>query len=479
MKNKKVVSSILWKLFERIGTQLVQFCLQLILARLLLPEDYGIISLTTVFIAIATTFVEGGFNLALLQKKDSDKEDFSSVFTISLCIALIMYIIILIFSPLIGQFFSVAMLSSILPVLAISLIIGAFTSLQSTYLVKKMEFKKIFYSGIVSLIISGLLGIYLAVNEFGVWSLVIQQITQRFVLMCMLLKLSEWKPIPHIDIKRTKQLFSFGWKICLSNVINTIYLNIYNLAIGRIYSDRIMGLYTRADQFPHIIAQNVSTAVQTVMLPVMAEVQDDIERLKTIVRNTIKYGCYIMFPLMMGMSAVAMPMVLLLLGENWIEIVPLVQILCFMYMFYPIHVANLQGINAMGRSDIYLKIEIVKKVIGIGILIITVQHGIIYMVIGMLCSNIISSFINALPNIRLLKYTLKEQATDILPSLLCSTIMYVALMLLPISSGVLIFDLLIYIIIGISIYVLISMLLKLEQAFYIISLVMAKIRKGG
>ncbi|MDU1278878.1 MAG: lipopolysaccharide biosynthesis protein [Clostridium sp.] len=475
--NKKIVMrSLLWKLMERTGVQGVQFILQIILARLLTPNDYGIISLITIFIALANVFIQSGFNTALIQKKDTTEEDFSSVFYLSLLVAGILYIILFISSPYIAKFYGIKELIPVLRVLSIILFFGAINSIQNAVVSRTMNFRKLFTSSIFSAIISGVIGIILAYLGFGVWALVAQQIINQISITIILWFTLKWRPRLVFSITRIGSLFSYGWKLLVSSLIDTLYMNLRSLIVGKVYTSEMLAFYNRGDQFPQIIVSNINGSIQSVMLPTLSLEQDNKKRVKELVRRSIVTSSFLLFPLMIGLAVIAEPLIKILLTEKWLSCVPFMQIFCLTYALWPIHTANLQAINALGRSDIYLKLEIIKKIVGTTILIISMFYGVYAIAIGGLLSGVISSFINSYPNLRLLDYSYKEQIKDIIPSLLLSIIMggIVYSILFFYMSPYL--TLIIQILVGAIVYISLAKLFKLECYEYLINTVKSLLR---
>jgi O-antigen/teichoic acid export membrane protein len=464
----QVISSLIWKLAERGGTQGISFIVSIILARLLSPEDYGIIALITIFIAIANVFVQSGFNTALIQKKNTDESDFSSVFYLSLFIALILYILLYFTAPRIADFYDNEQLVSILRVLSITLIFGAFNSIQNAYLARKMMFKKLFFCSLGSIIISGTIGIATAYSGWGVWALVAQNITSQMSVTIILWFTVKWRPTLMFSLKRVKSLFSYGSKLLASSLINTLYLNLRSLIIGKIYNPVMLGYYNKGQQFPNLIITNIDGSIQSVMLPALSAHQDNQKRVKEMMRRTIVSSSFLIFPMMIGMAVVAEPIVKVVLTEKWLPAVPFLQIFCISYMLYPIHTANLQAINAIGRSDMFLKLEIIKKVFGLAILSISLQYGVYAIALGEVISGIIASFINAHPNRQFLDYSIKEQVIDIMPSLLISLVMGGVVYLFNFLGFSTLKILFLQIFSGIIIYVGLARIFKIESFIYLL-----------
>lgn len=465
-----VISSLLWKLMERGGTQGIQFLVQIMLARLLTPQQFGTIAIVTVFTSLASVFVEGGLNTALIQKKEVDEIEFSSVFYLSLGISTFIYILIFFFSPFIASFYDDPILVPILRVLSLTLFFGAFNSIQNAYIARHMMFKKLFISSLGATLVSGTLGIITAYLGYGVWALVVQQLTNQITIALILFFVVDWRPKLVFSISRVEKLFSFGWKLLASNLLNILYLNLRTLIIGRIYAPSVLGYYNGGEQFPKTIVSNINGSMQSVMLPTMSAYQTNKNYVKNVVRRTIVTSSFLIFPMMFGMVVIANPLIEIVLTEKWIPAVPFLQIFALSYSLMPIHTANLQAINALGRSDIFLRLEVVKKIIGIIILFSSIPFGVYYIAIGMLLSNIISSFINAYPNKKLLNYGYTEQLKDIFPSLFLSVMMAIIVNLFNYSSLTPWTLLTIQIVVGAVLYFSFAKIFRLESLEYLIEI---------
>lgn len=473
MNNKhskeSVLASLFWKLLERGGTQGIQFIVQIILARLLAPEQFGVIAIVMVFINLAQVFVQSGFSTALIQKKDTDDEDFSSIFYLSLIIALLLYIIIFFTAPSISVFYREPMLSPMLRVLSLILFTGALNSVQNAYVARNLMFKKLFKSSVGAIVISGILGVTAAYMGMGVWALVIQQLSNQISISIIMWFTVNWRPKLVFSFKKVKKLFSFGWKLLASSLLNVLYLEIRTLFIGRIYSSSALGFYNRGEQFPKLIVNNIDGSIQSVMLPTLSAYQDNKIRAKEIMRRSIVTSSFLVFPMMIGMAVVAEPLVVIVLTEKWLPAVPFLQIFCLSYALVPIHTANLQAINAMGRSDIFLKLEMIKKTVGLIILGISLPLGVYAIAIGQLFSGIISTFINAYPNKKLLNYSYKDQLRDIFPSFFIALIMGVVVYVfnyLNLGEGKI---LLLQLLTGSLIYMGLAKIFKIDSFDYLIN----------
>jgi len=407
---------------ERGGTQGIQLIVQIVLARLLLPEDYGIIALSTIFIALANVFFQRGFNTALIQKKDANEIDFSSVFYLSLFVAGILYIVLFFAAPSMASFYGESQLIPVLRVLSVTLFLGAFNSIQNAVIARRMQFKKLFFSSLGAILISGTVGIVMAYAGFGVWALVGQQITNKLLVTMILWFTVKWRPRLLFSFEGVKGLFSYGWKLLISSLIDTLYTNLRSLIIGKMYSSDMLAFYDRGKLFPTLIVENINGSISSILFPVLSANQDDRNRVKGIVRRSIVTSSFVIFPAMIGLAVCAEPLVKILLTDKWLPCVPFLQIYCVSYALWPIHTANLQAINALGRSDISLKLEIIKKVFGLAILGVTIFYGVYAIALGEIISGLISTVINAYPNRKLFNYSYKEQLKDIISLLLLSLV---------------------------------------------------------
>ncbi|MBQ8311250.1 MAG: lipopolysaccharide biosynthesis protein [Clostridia bacterium] len=474
MSNEKNISnSFLWKLLERFGVQGSQFILQIILARLLDPAHYGVLSIMIVFTTLANVFIQGGLNTALIQNKDVDEDDYSTVFWVSLTLAGVLYAVIFFTAPLIGAFYEMPDLVSPLRVLALMLFPGAFNSVQLAKVSREMQFRKIFVSNVGAIVVSGGVGIAIALLGGGLWALVAQSMLNVFVA-CVIMRFTVRLRLRlFCNFKRLRVLFAFGWKLLVSNLIDTLYQDIRSLVIGKKYDSATLGYYNRGKQFPQLIINSINSAVQSVMLPAMSSEQDDREKVKAMMRNSITLSAYVIFPMMAGLAGVATPLVRLLLTDKWLPCVPYMQIYCFILAFYPVHSCNLQAINAMGRSDIFLKLELIKKSMGLVMLVIAVfcfDSPIVIALSGVI-TTLINCFVNAYPNKKLIGYSYFEQMRDILPSLAASLLMLCAVLvvgLLPLHSAIV---LVLQIITGGAVYVAVSVISKMSSFMTILTMV--------
>ncbi|MDT2863444.1 MAG: lipopolysaccharide biosynthesis protein [Anaerovoracaceae bacterium] len=471
------LKNFIWRFAERCGAQLVTFIVSIVLARILAPEDYGQIALITVFTTIMQVFVDSGLGTALIQKKDANDLDFSSVFYFNFVICLVLYVVMFVAAPFIAGFYGDSSLTPIIRVISLTIIISGVKGIQQSYVSRNMLFKRFFYSTLGGTIFSAFLGIALAYTGFGVWAIVAQQLSNTAIDTLILWLTVKWRPKRMFSWRRLKGLLSFGWKMLASSLLDTVYNNVQSLIIGKMYSSSDLAYYVQGQKFPNVIVTNINTSIDSVLLPTMASAQDDADRVKSMTRRAIKTSTYIMAPLMMGLAFCAEPIVGLVLTDKWLPCVPFLRIFCITYMFYPIHTANLNAIKAMGRSDLFLKLEIVKKVVGIALLLSTMWFGVMAMAYSLLISSVLSQIINSWPNRKLLRYGYLEQLKDILPGIALAVLMGYCVNLVGLFHLTNIVTLLIQIPLGAVIHIVSSALLHLESFEYMRNLIRPMIKK--
>lgn len=470
---KQITGGLFWKLMERFGVQASQFVLQIVLARLLDPEHYGVLSMMVIFTTLANVFIQRGFNTALIQNKDVTEEDYSSVFWVTMLIAVFLYVVLFISAPFIAQFYNMPDLVSPFRVLCLVLFPGALNSIQLAKISRKMDFKKVFRSNVAAILVSGIVGIILAFGGAGLWALVAQNFLNVAVACIVMWFTVKWRPKLICNLNRIKVLFAYGWKLLVSGLLDTLYQDLRSLVIGRKYDSGTLGYYNRGKQFPQFIINAVNTSVQSVMLPAMASEQENLGKVKSMMRNSIRISSYIIFPLMAGLAGVAEPLVDLLLTDKWLPCVPYMQIYCFTLAFYPVHSCNLQAINAVGRSDIFLRLEIIKKSYGLIALIIATVFFKSPIAIAMtgVITTFISCFVNAMPNKKLVGYSYFEQMKDIIPSFAASVTMLLGVLAISLLNLNAITTIAIQIVVGIAIYLLISIVFSLAPYKLVMSIV--------
>lgn len=418
---QKTINGLLWSSVDNFVNQIVGFIVGIILARLLSPKEFGLIGMTTVFIAISSVLINSGFMQALIRKQDCSNKDYSTVFFFNLFVSLILYLVIFLASPLISVFFNEVELTYIIRVVSLGLIIESITIIQSTILNKRVDFKLQAKISLISITISGVFGILLAYGGFGVWSLVYRNLLSQIIRSFLLWIWNKWRPTLEFSKTSFKELFSFGSKLMINGVIDTIYNNVYYLIIGKYFSAKELGYYTRADMFKNLPAQNMLGIIFRVSYPVLTQVQDDLVLLKQYYKKMITSTMLISFVVMMCMAALSEPMIITLLGEQWRGAVLYLQILCFVGMLIPLQQLNSNLMLVLGHSDMFLKLEIVKKLFAIPIIIAGIFYGIEIMIIGMLLSSIIGYFLYSYWTGKYIDYKTSEQLIDILPSFVMAT----------------------------------------------------------
>jgi teichuronic acid exporter len=413
---EKALSSFTWSFIDNAANKIVGFVIGIILARLLMPKEFGLVGMITVFIAISQSFVESGFGEALIRKNNCTDKDYSTIFYFNLIVGVLFFWILFFSANAISKFYNEPQLVRIVQVLGIVLIINAITTIQRTILTKRLDFKLQTKISFIAAMSSGLIAIAMAYKGFGVWSLVAQTICRSVVNSALLWAWNKWRPILVFSKSSFIELFSFGYKLLLSGLLNTAWKNIYTLVIGKFFSAETLGFYSRAKQFKELPSSNITAIISRVSYPVLAQMQDNPIKMKMAYKKLIKTTMLITFVLMMGMAAIAEPMVITLIGEHWRTSVVYLQLICFVGMMYPLQALNLNMLNVKGRSDLFLKLEIYKKFLAVPALIIGIYYGIEIMLALGIVTTWITYYINSYWSGKLINYPMKEQVLDILPS---------------------------------------------------------------
>lgn len=475
--NRTVLNNFFWRFSERCGAQLVTFIVSIVLARILSPENYGTVALITVFTNIMQVFVDSGLGTALIQKKDADDLDFSSVFYFNFAVCIVLYLAMFFAAPVIARFYNDATLTPIVRTISLTILISGVKGVQQSYVSRNMLFKRFFYATLGGTIFSAFLGIGMAYAGAGVWAIVAQQLSNTFIDTVILWITVKWRPKRMFSWARLKQLMAFGWKMLASSLLDTLYNDIRSMIIGKMYSSADLAYYDQGKKFPQVIVSNINTSIDSVLLPTMANVQDNQGKVKAMTRRSIKTSTYIMAPLMMGLAFCAEPIVRLVLTEKWLPCVPFLRIFCITFMFYPMHTANLNAIKAMGRSDYFLKLEIAKKIVGMLLLLATMRFGVLAMAYSLLASTLASMIINSWPNKKLLSYGFKEQMIDIMPGILLAGGMGVVISAVNLLGLSPIATLVIQIPAGAVIYIGCSYAMKIESFEYLLSVAKTALRR--
>lgn len=414
------IKALVWKLLEQGGTAVVTLVVQIVMARLLAPSEFGALAIMLVFVNIGNVLVRSGLNTALIQNPDVTERDCSTVFWMCLTTSTVLYVAIFCTAPAIAAFYAMPQIIWPLRLLVLVLVINAYNSIQEAIVSRELAYQKTARATIIAGLISGFVGIVVALMGFGLWALVVQQVLQQ-LCRCVVLALQvPWKPQLVFERDRAITLFRFGWKLLVSGVIDQIYQSLSDLIIGKMFTKEQLGFVSQGKKYPYYLGVMLDGVIQPVMLSTVSQVQKDVERAKRLVRRALKTSTFIIVPSMAAFAVAAHPIVRVLLGDKWLPCVPFLQMYCVVYAIRPIHTTNLQALNGMGRSDYFLKIEITKKIIGLSLLTFNsfVLRNVYAIVAGNVVLNLISTFINAYPNKRVINYAYGEQLWDIAPSLL-------------------------------------------------------------
>ncbi|MEN6595517.1 MAG: lipopolysaccharide biosynthesis protein [Clostridiaceae bacterium] len=465
----KTISGMIWKAIESGGYQLVRLVISIVLARILDPANYTTLALLLIFVNLADVFVKRGFATALIQKKDADNVDFSSVLWASLAIAGVLYLVLLFTAPAIASFYEEPVLTKALRILSVILFSGAFNSVQSAIITRKMEFRKLSVTTLGATIFSGIVGIWMAYAGYGIWSLVVNQLLGSVATMLLLWAQDRWKPMLTVSLPRIKSLFGYGWKLLVSSLLDTGYTELSSLVIGKRFIGDSLAFYNRGRQYPEMIANNLTSIALAVLFPAYSKKQDDQPLVLEMVRKTNRTTALMVFPMMTGMAMVATLLMRVLLTEKWVPAAPFLQVLAVVYALYPIEAADLQAINAIGRSDLYLKTEIIKKIFGIlalaaAVFLYTTPLAIAYAVA---LTAVFSMFVTIIVMKRLFSYRVIDQIWDMLPPILLSGVMAVGVWgvsLIPMSD---LASLIVQVVCGVAVYLGLAVLLKLKSLDYL------------
>lgn len=419
IKNQ-AVKGVVWSSVERFSMQGAQFVMGIIMARLLTPDDYGLIGMILVFTSISQVFIDGGFANALIQRQDRSETDFSTVFYINLGISILFYTLLYLLAPYIASFYEQPLLTNITRVYAITLILNSITAVNRTKLVIAVDFKTQTKISFIAAILSGIIGVYCAYTNYGVWAIVAQAISFSIFNIILNFYYVRWIPSPIFSVASFKKLFAFGSKLLVANLISSVYTNLYVFAIGKKFSPTSLGLYTRADHFAQFASANLGNILQRVAFPIFSQIQDDDQRLIRAYQKYITMSALIIFPIILGLCGVAKPLILVLLSEKWGDCTILLQILCFSYLWNCIVTININLLNVKGRSDLVLKLEAAKKSVAFTILFISLYFDLIGVCIGLAIYSMIALYMNTYYTKKILNYGFKKQFSDIFPYLAAS-----------------------------------------------------------
>lgn len=460
---EQTITGMIWSFIERFGSMLLQFIANIILARLLSPNDFGLIGMIMVFIAISNTLVDSGFSAALIQKKEVTQKDYSTIFFLNIILSVFLFGLLFVTAPMIADFYHQHQLIYMLRILGIILILNAFNIIQNTQLIRKVDFKKIAKINVVATFLACLLAIVLALKGFGVWSLVVQMIAIAFLKSLFLWIWNTWRPSFIISFNSLKTLFGFGSKLLFSALLDTLYNNLQSLIIGKVFSVRDLGFYSQAMKLSDVPVSSLSGVVTQVTFPVFAKLQNDLVKMKSAVQKSLKSLVFVNFPLMVLLIIIAKPLFIILFTEKWNEAIPYFQILCLSGMLLTMHVTNLNILKATGRSDIFFKLEIVKKVIGISALFIGIQFGIMGMLYAMVATSYFCLGLNAFFSGRVIKYGIMEQFKDVIFTFILSIVVgLISYFLISYFEFSYLINMLLMITAYIILYLGISIIMKIE-----------------
>ncbi|NTW31095.1 MAG: lipopolysaccharide biosynthesis protein [Bacteroidetes bacterium] len=475
---RKTLHGLIWSFMDNFVVLGVSFFIGVILARVLSPREFGLIGMTSFFISLGQSIADSGFMDALIRKKNCTQIDYSTVFYFNIAVGLAWYIILVAISALVASFFNEPQLQILLPVIGLGVIFNALSLIQRTLLTKRLDFKLQTNISIASSMISGIVGLILAMKGFGVWSLVALTLTKNALNTLLLWVWNGWKPIFTINLDSLKELFGFGSKILLVGLINTTYKNIYLAVIGKYISSMELGYYTRADAFNQLPSQNITNVIQRVSYPVLSSIREDIPKLKDGYRKLIKSTMLISFVLMIGMAAISKSMVLTLIGDKWLVSAEYLELLCFVGMFYPLHALNLNMLNVRGRSDLFLRLEIIKKTLAIPTIVVAIYFGVKMMIAVMIINSVIGLFLNSYWSGLFIGYSVMEQINDIFPSFILAISMGILVFLFGLSINMSpIITLFAQIFIGGLFTIGIAELTKLDSYIYLKNILFDQIRK--
>lgn len=464
--NNQIKKGLFWSFLERGGTQIVNFVVQLVLARLLCPDDYGLLAILNVFITFSGTFVNNGLGNAVIQKKNSDETDMCTVFYVQLFIAILFVAVLFFIAPFVALYYENPDLSLCLRVMSVGLIIDALYAMQFVKLKISMQFNKLFIANACGIVAQSVVGISMASMDFGVWSLIISQLTQKTVIFIVTLISIHWFPKLKFSFSRLKQLFGFSWKLFVGWIIGTIHQDIYSLVVGKFYSTETLGYYNRGSNLPSTVTKMVTETVSNVMFPALSKIQSDAEGFKNATRKMMVMTAFIIWPVIAGIAAISENFVMVVLTDKWATSIPMMQIFAIAYGFNMISSTNMQAFNAIGRSDVFLKLEVIKRSVSIALLFVACLFFNIYVVIAVnALMGLFSVVFNGFMNKKLLNYSFKEQISDIMPPMLVSAVMFLAAICINFIPGSYLVKLVLQIVVGVSVYFIISFIFKVKGIY--------------
>lgn len=475
---KSAFGGFIWKFAERVGAQLVALIVSIVLARILTPDDYSVVGIVTIFFAFCNVFITGGLNTALIQKKDADQEDYSTIFWVNMIIGAVLYLIMFFASPLIATIYHKELLVPIIRVMGIIFFINGIKAVLSAHISSTLQFKKSFLSTVVGTVVSAVIGIFMAVKGYGAWALVAQQISSALIDTIILFITTRYRVKLVLSVKKLKELLQFGSKMFIASLISVLYDQINPLIVGLRFTSTDLAFYTKGRSFPLLLNDTITGSLSAVLFPVISKKQDDKTAVLSMTRRYIGIASYVVFPIMLGFFAVAENFVRVVLTDKWLFAVPYIQIFCLAYMFNIIQTGNLEAIKAIGRSDIVLKLEIIKKSLYFTVILLFVwftDSPEMLAVSSIICT-MIATVVNTVPNRSLIGYRYREQIKDILPNLLLASIMGGTVLVINELAFSPVMVLLIQLLVGAILYVVLSVITKNENFVYVLNMIKMIIR---
>ncbi len=475
--NKNIISSVFWKFGERIITQGISFIVSLVLARILMPEDYGAVAVLMIFIDIANVILISGLNTALIQKKEISSKEISTIFYCGLALSIVLYFVLFFFAPLLARLYNIPILLPVIRIFALSLPISSFQSIQTALISRNLEFKKLFFSTIGATICSAIVGISMALSGWGVWALVSQSLVSTLISTFILFFTVRWRPTKQFSFEAGKPLLRYGWKVMATDLSGTVFNHLSSIIIGASYTSVDLAYYTKGKQLPYLIRNNIYTTLISVLFPAMARVSDDPSAAKNIANKSIRMLSYIIFPLMFGLIAVSEDLVLVLLTEKWIKIVPFIWIVSLECIISIIPTISLQLLKASGYSDVMLKLEFIKKPILLLSILVAMKYGVIAIALTLPLNTMIDLIIHGIYSGKVMDYRLSEQIQSCLSSLILALLMMLAVWSVGLLNLPVLLSLVLQVCVGAAVYISLSAIFKVNAFITSIQLIKDKLKK--
>ena len=481
---KKIIAGISWTFTERITAQVASFIVSIVLARLLDPSVYGLLALANILISIMNALSLTGFGPSLIQKKEATITDFSSTLLFSFFVGICAYLVLFLSAPLLSSFFNADGLTSVIRVTGLVLITASVNVIQRAYLIRNLQFNKLFVSSLFDSFASAAIGIFLAYKGFGIWALVAQLLIKSVTDIVVLIFISDFRPKLVLSLKSIKEIYQYGWKLILASLIDALYEQSRSIVIGKKYNESDLAYYDKGMQFPTLFINNINTSIANVMISAISREQDDLSRVRNMVRKSVKTSSFILFPLLIGMMVCSRAIISILLTDKWLPSVPYMQLLCVAFMLKPIQTAGMQGILAIGRSDLYLKVRTAQKIVGLTVLLVSALCWDTPLAIaaGEVVAYVLFFMIIAIPNRNCIDYRIKDQLFDLLPQLLIAAVMGAAVFAVGyLLSGIpTIITLIVLVVVGGIIYIGVSYLFKISAFCEMKSIIQLFVNgKGG